>query len=115
MESVPTYSLLLIFYMLLGTVSGTAGALVDIRNERQQQTPLYQVVPLILGLIAYIYVILGMGEMRSGAPIYTYLPVLLMWWAGSRFGKTILPGDWQMAGLHCAFFSAAVAIYHFGL
>lgn len=113
MDTVPTYSQLLIFYALLGTVNGTALAIAE--GHDRYRLAMYQTIPALLGLVAFVYVVLGIGEMRGGVPIYAYLPILLLWWAGSRFGKTIVPGDWGAAGFPCTFFGIAVAIYHYGL
>lgn len=115
MDSTSTYSLLLLFYALLGAVIGTAHALSARRSNGTYHLPTYQAVPVLLGLAAFFYMLLGLGEMRGRGPLYAYLPIFLMWWAGTSLGRTIVPRDWQMAGFPLAFFILAVLIYHLGL
>lgn len=114
METVPTYSLLIIFYMLLGALSGMANALIGHQRRGPPLTP-PQILPLTFALIGVVYLILGLGEMRTGVPLYVYIPVVMMWWVGNYFGKTVVPAEWSMIGLNCAVFVGAIAIYHIGL
>lgn len=91
MDSVSTYSLPLIFYTLVGAVSSPTGAFSESRNSDTYNLAAYQTVSLLLGLVCLRDS--GNGVMRDGIPIYAYLLVLVIWFAGSRSGKTILPGD----------------------
>jgi hypothetical protein len=87
MLTIENYALVLIFYALVGTLQGIGNAHFDGRVPRG----LYSFGYLLCSAIGLVYALLGVLWFGFVPAIYVYLPVLLLWWGGLRFGRLFYP------------------------
>lgn len=113
MTTVENYALVLIFYVLVGTLQGVGNAsLAAERAGVVKNHPGY----LVCSGAGLIYAFLGIGSFGRVGAIYVYLPVLLLWWAGNRFGRRLYPiADLAIRSFIAACLLGSASIYHFAL
>ena len=89
MLTIENYALILIFYSLVGTLQGIGNAHFD--GRALTSTGRYRYLYIVCGGIGLVYAFLGLLWMSLAPALYVYLPVLLLWWGGLRFGRLFYP------------------------
>lgn len=82
------YAVLLFFYFFVGMLRGVCNGMLEAKSDGKAVR--YEGMSLIFGVLAFGYGVIGLGLMRFDT-IFPGLLVLLLWFVGGLFGKSISP------------------------
>ena len=110
MLTIENYALILIFYSLVGTLQGMGNAYF---NGRASTSVRYNFGYIVCAGIGLVYAFLGLLWFGLAPALYVYLPVLLLWWGGLRFGRLLFPiPDRGIALFVIICVTAVISIYY---